>query len=73
MRTTENGTIINNIKAVDDSTAFKDFLAVLDEDGAIVHIRTSEVVKMYNYLLSKRSKPQPSEPNNQKMDAFFTS
>ncbi len=69
MRTNQTGTIINNIKAIDNSVAFADFIAILDEDDAIIQIRKSEIIKMYNFMMAEQSKPTQPKLDNDKL--FF--
>lgn len=58
MKVTQTGTVINNVITCADSISYKDFLAFQDEDGAIVHMRKTEITKLYNYMLQQQSLAQ---------------
>ena len=51
MITNNNGCIINNIHAMAESTIYKDYIAFQDADGAIFHIKKTELTKLYLYML----------------------
>ena len=68
MKTTNVGSIINFAKAMDNSQFYADFIAIQDDDGAIIHIRKSEVMKMANFIQNQGTQQQTQT----KLDDYFT-
>jgi len=74
MKVTSIGSVINNIKAIDKSLAYKDFIAFQDEDGAVIHIRISELEKLHKFYISNITKIETvpvDELPSSKLDTFF--
>ena len=60
MITRHDGSVINNVIAMDESKSYKDFIAFQDEDGAVFHIRKTELRKLYFYMLNNSPIPKNS-------------
>ncbi len=52
MVTTNNGGVINNIVNIGISNIYSEYIAFQDSDGAIMHIKKTELKKLYFYMVN---------------------
>jgi len=50
MITNENGTIITGISKVARSIAYKNYIAILDKNGAVFQISEQDIKLLYNFI-----------------------
>lgn len=75
MLVNNNGNIINNIVSIAESIIYKDYIAFQDSDGAIFHIKKSEVIKLYSQLVSKKpiiTNDDLNKMTERELDIFLT-
>jgi len=71
MNTNSNGSVINAITAIDKSVIYQNFIAFQDEDGAVIHIRISELEKLHRYYVSTLGPQKRITPAPDDFDAFI--
>jgi len=72
MNTNSNGSVINAITAIDKSVVYQNFVAFQDEDGAVIHIRISELEKLHQFYVSTLGSQKQTTPAPDNFDAFIT-
>jgi hypothetical protein len=71
MVTNNNGSVINSVTTMNPSPAYQEFITFKDGDGAIFHIRKTELRKLYFYMLNNAPINRDLEIIKTELDDFL--